>query len=215
MKPGKTHTPIHAQESALKVDEAAQSSEIPLCSHVSGSKPECTLIALDCQMIHFPGPFPTHTSVALSLSSRKRKQSVRGRTLPLESSAETLPQAASSGPAEREAPNRDPLCCGRQSHPTLPSTVRGMQLLPESRIQLLPEVPVSLLLLPLHLNGVSCLSTSLTTPRVLCLMQNKCVSLPTVSLNHKTCCLTRPAGSVAKGSRSTTSSGSAPLQNTL
>lgn len=90
MKPGKTHTPTHAQESALKADEAAQSSEIPLCSHVSGSKPECALIALDCQMIHFPGPFPTHTSVALSLSSQQRKQSVRGRTLPSESSAETL-----------------------------------------------------------------------------------------------------------------------------
>ena len=80
--------------------------------------------------------------------------------LPSESSAEVLQQAAPSGPAEQEAPNRDPLCCRRQSHPHFPSSLRGMQLLPESRIQLLPEVPVSLLCLPLHLNGVSCLSTS-------------------------------------------------------
>ena len=68
VKPGKTHTQTHAQESALKVDEAAQSSEIPPCSCISGSKPECTLIALDCHM-HFPGLFPTHMSGALSISS--------------------------------------------------------------------------------------------------------------------------------------------------
>lgn len=133
--------------------------------------------------------------------------------LSTESSGGVIKQAMPSGPAGQKAPNRDPHCCRRQSHPTLHPSVWGMQLLPESRIQLLPEVTVSLLSLPLHLHGVDFMK-SLKPPSALYTKKCEYLHLPTVCLNHKTCCLTRPAASLAKGSRSTTSCGSAPLQNT-
>lgn len=124
-----------------------------------------------------------------------------------------IQQAMPLGPAEQKAPDRDLLSCRRQSHPTLRPSVWEMQLLPKSRIQLLPEVPVSLLSLSLHLHGIDFMK-SLKPPSVLYTKKCEYLHLPAVSLNHKTCCLTRPAASLAKGSRSTTSCGSAPLQNT-
>lgn len=104
------------------------------------------------------------------------------------------------------------LCSRRQSHPLWPSSVRGMLLLQESGLQLLPEVPVSLLPLPVAHAG-SALSSAAAQASALRDEQPVPV-LPTASPCRSACCLTRPAGSHARGSRSTTSSGSAPLPST-